>query len=191
MRATLCVILFVPLLTPGSARSQDRPLYLSPLVSYDSYRTSGFDPGVDFGAAAGVRISPSIVISASVATGTRTRTFDVIGGSENLSTRLTSAGASLEILLLGRPGGAGVSAAIGAGRISSTIGAHTVSLGALGTLQIPEQTAARTFLETGIAGALPLAANVVFVICPSVRFSSPISSSPDLSFSGGLRVGFL
>ncbi|HTY60549.1 MAG TPA: hypothetical protein VMF59_17120, partial [Bacteroidota bacterium] len=178
-------------LTPGGARSQERPLYISPLVSYDSFRTPGFDSGVDFGAAAGLRISPSIAVSASVATGTRTVMFDVIGGSESLSARIISAHASLEFLLLGRPGAAGLSAAIGAGRISSTIRAHTVSLGALGSLLIPEQSAARTFFEAGLAGTIPLAPDVALVMLPSVRFYSPISSSPDLSLSGGLRVGVL
>jgi hypothetical protein len=189
MRCTLFVILLPALLTPDSSLCQERTFYLSPLLSYDSFRTPGFDYGVDFGAGAGVRISPSLVISASVSFGHRTLTFDVIGGSQSFNARLVAIGGSLEVLLLGRPGGAGLAATFGAGRISSIFDAQTVSLGALGSVTLPGHSSARGFMQTGIAGEIPLSADVVFVVLPSVRFFTPLSSTADFSFAGGLRVG--
>ena len=191
MRLSLLVILISTLLTPDSSFCQDRPLYLSPLLSFDSFRVPGFDYGVDYGAGAGLRISPSLVLSASVAIGQRSLTFDVIGGSQSFSARLFAIGASLEVLLLGRPGGAGLAATFGAGRISSTFDAQTVSLGALGSVSIPGHSSAQSFLQGGIAGELPLSADVVVVILPSIRLFTPLSSPADFSFAGGLRVGIL
>jgi hypothetical protein len=191
MRCRFYVILLSALLAPDVSLSQDHTFYISPLLSYDSFRTSGFDYGIDFGAGAGVRIGPSLAISASVAFGERTLTFDVIGGSQSIGARLFAIGGSLEVFLLGRPGGAGLAATFGAGRISSTIDAQKVSLGALGSVTIPERSSSRGFLQTGIAGELPLSADVVVVILPSVRLFTPLSSSADFSFTGGLRVGIL
>jgi hypothetical protein len=189
MRSTLFVILLSTLLTPDSSLCQEHSLYLSPLLSYDSFRTPGFDFGFDFGAGAGFRISHSLVISGSVALGGRTVTFDVIGGSQSLSARIVAIGGSLEVLILGRPGGAGVAATFGAGRISSTFDAHTVSLGALGSVTLPGHSSARSFVQTGISGEIPLGAGVAVVVIPSVRFFTPLSSSADFSLAGGLRVG--
>lgn len=191
MRCMLTVILFSFLLTPEFSFCQDHTLYISPLVSYDSFRTPGFDYGVDFGAGAGIRIGPSLLISGSIAFGQRSLTFDVIGGSQSLSARLVALGGSLEVLLLGRTGGAGLAATFGAGRISSTFDAQTISLGALGSITLPGHSSARSFIQTGIAGELPLSADVAVVILPSVRLFTPFTSSADLSFAGGLRVGIL
>jgi hypothetical protein len=191
MRGMLCVTLLSALLTPDTSLCQDHTFYISPLLSYDSFRTPGFDYGVDFGGGAGFRISPSLVVSASVGFGRRSLTFDVIGGSQTLGARLVTVGGSLEVLLLGRPGGAGVAAEFGAGRISSTVDAQTVSLGALGSVTLPERSSARNFVKAGLAVELPLSADVVVVILPSLRFFTPLSSSPDFSLAGGLRVGIL
>jgi hypothetical protein len=171
--------------------SQDRTLSLSALISYDSFRTPGFDYGVDFGAGAGIRILPSLVFSAAAAFGHRSLTFDVIGGSQSFGARLFAIGVSLEVLLLGRPGGAGVAATFGAGRISSTFDARTVSLGALGSVTLPGHSSVRSFMQAGIAGEFPLSADVAVVLLPSVRLFTPLSSSADFSFAGGLRVGIL
>jgi hypothetical protein len=191
MRFSFLLILVPSLLTPDLSFCQDHTLYISPLLSYDSFRVPGFDYGVDYGAGAGFRISPSLVLSATVAFGQRSLTFDVIGGSESFSARLFAIGASLEVHLLGRPGGAGLAATFGAGRISSTFDALTVSLGALGSVTIPEHSSAQSFMQGGIAGELPLSADVVVVILPSVRLFTPLSSPADFSFAGGLRVGIL
>ena len=191
MRFTLSVILLFTLLTPDSSSCQDRTLYISPLLSYDSFRTPGFDYGLDPGAGAGVRISPSLGVSASVAFGRRTLTFDVIGGSQSFNARLVAIGGALEVLLAGRPGGAGLAATIGAGRISSTFDAQTISLGALGSITLPGHSSTRSFLQAGVAGELPLSADVAVVLIPSVRLFIPPASSADFSFAGGLRVGIL
>jgi hypothetical protein len=191
MRCTFFLILLSTLLTPGTLRSQEHSFSLSALLSYDSFRTPGFDYGVDFGAGAGVRISPSLGVTASVAFGSRTLTFDVIGGSESFNAKLVAIEGSLEVLILGRPGGAGLAATIGGGRISSTLDAHTVSLGALGSITIPGHSGTRSFVQAGVAGEIPLSADVAVVVLPSVRLFTPLTSSADFSFAGGLRVGIL
>jgi hypothetical protein len=190
MRARLLLILLSALMTPGLLRGQDRPLYVSPLLSYDNFHTPGFDFGMDFGAGAGLRVSPSISVSAAVLFGPRTLTFDAVAGSQSFTARIFSIEGSVEFLILGRPG-SGVSASFGAGRISGTIDAQSVSLGALGSVTIPERSVARGFLEPGLTGEIPLSQAVGVVIHPSARFFSPLSSPVDFSFAGGLRVGIL
>jgi hypothetical protein len=46
-------------------------------------------------------------------------------------------------------------------------------------------------MQAGIAGEFPLSADVAVVLLPSVRLFTPLSSSADFSFAGGLRVGIL
>ncbi len=191
MRFTLRALLLSALLIPGLSLSQERPLYISPLLSFENFRTPGFGYGMDFGAGAGVRITPSLVLSASVATGTRSITIDVIGGSQNLSGRIVVAEVSLEMLLWGRAGGTGLAASLGGGRFSGTVDAHAVALGALGSVTLPEQSAARGYARAAVTGEFPLAADVVAVISPALRFFTPVSSSLDFSIAGGLRVGIL
>jgi hypothetical protein len=182
-------ILLSTLLTPGELFSQEHLFSLSALLSYDSFRTPGFDYGFDLGARAGVRISPSLGVSGSVALGHRTLTFDVIGGSQSFNARLVAIEGALDVLIVGRPGGAGLAATIGAGRVSSTFDAQTVSLGALGSITLPGHSSTRSFMQAGVAGELPLSADVAVVLLPSVRLFIPPASSADFSFAGGLRVG--
>ncbi len=190
MRARLLFVFLFALVTPGLLHGQDRTLFVSPLLSFDSFHTPGFDYGMDFGAGAGIRLAPSIFIAAAFAFGPRTLTFDAVGGTEDFNARLFSIEGSIEFLLLGRPG-SGVSAAIGAGRMSGTVDAQSISLGALGSVVIPERSVARGFLEPGFTGEIPLSATVGVVLHPSARLFSPLSSQVDFSFEGGLRVGIL
>jgi hypothetical protein len=187
----LLFILFSALLIPSAAVCQDRFLYLSPLLSYDNFRTPGFDYGFDFGAGASARISPAVMVSASVAFGRRSLAYDVVGGSGSLSAGIFALGGSLEILFLGRAGGTNVAATFGGGKITVTIDARTVSLGALGSITIPSREESRGFLQAGLAGEVPISPNVGFVILPSVRLFTPLSQTADLSLAGGLRVGIL
>jgi hypothetical protein len=189
MRGSFSLILLCALLTPKEALSQDHTLFISPLISYDRFRTPGFDGGIDFGAGAGVRITPSISVSASAAFGQRTVTYDVIGGSQAESAKLVTLGGSIEFLLLGDQAGAGIAATLGGGWLSGTFDAQKISLGALGSVTIPEHSISRGFVETGVAGRVPLSASVAVVILPSLRLFSPFSTSPDFSIGGGLRVG--
>jgi len=190
MRARLFIVLLSALTTPALLQGQERTLFVSPLLSFDNFHTPGFDYGMDFGAGAGIRLTPSVSISAAVAFGPRTLTFDAVGSPEIFNARLFSITGSIEFLLLGRPG-AGVSAALGAGRISGTIDPQTVSLGALGSISIPERSVARGFIAPGLTGVIPLSPEVGVVIHPSARLFSPLSSQVDFSFEGGLRVGIL
>ncbi len=188
-----CLFFFLSsaLLIPASAVCQDHSLYLSPLLSYDNFRAPGFDYGVDFGAGAGVRISPSLVVSASAAFGRRSLSYDVVGGSQSLTAGIFTFGGSLEVLILGRPGGTHIAMTLGGGRISSTFDARTVSLGALGSITIPAHEESRGFLQAGLAGEIPISPNIGLVILPSARFFTPLAQSADLSLAGGLRVGIL
>jgi hypothetical protein len=191
MRFILPLILLSVLLIPGTALTQDRSFFVSPILSYDSFRTPGFDYGIDYGAAAGVRLSPALSLSATFAFGRRSLTFDVIGGSGSIGARLFAVGGSLEILLMGRAGSAQASASLGAGRISGTFDAYQVSLGALGSVTIPGHSSAQNFIQAGITGEIPLSGALSLVILPSARFFTPLSSQADFSFAGGLRVGIL
>lgn len=191
MRCTLRVILLSALLTPDPSHCQDRTLYISPLISYDTFHTPGFADGIDFGAGAGVHITPSLALSASVTFGQRSQTFDQIAGSQSINARLISIAGSIEVLVLGRPGSAAVAAALGAGRISSSVDAQTISLGALGSIPIPARSSARGFLQAGFAGEIPISPDLFVVILPSIRLYTAPSTSADLSIAGGLRVGIL
>ncbi|HMK38323.1 MAG TPA: hypothetical protein VK569_03215 [Bacteroidota bacterium] len=191
MRCTLRVILLSALLTPDPSHCQDRTLFVSPLISYDTFQTPGFANGIDLGAGAGLRISRSLALSATVTFGQRSQTFDLIGESQDVNARIVSLAGSFEILFLGNPGSAALAATLGAGRVSSTVDAQTISLGALGSLTIPARSSARGFLQAGLAGELPISADLFVVILPSARFYTAPSTSADFSLAGGLRVGIL
>lgn len=191
MRGSFSLILLSALLTPKEANSQDHSLFISPFVSYDRFRTPGFDGGIDYGASAGVRIAPTVSVSASAAFGRRTVTYDVIGGSQASGAHLMTLGGALEFLILGDPARAGIAATLGGGWLSGTFDAQRVSLGALGSVTIPEHPISRGFMDAGIAGRFPLSGGVAVMILPSLRFFSPFSTSPDFSIGGGLRVGIL
>ena len=191
MRGSFSLILLSALLTPKESLSQDHALFISPLISYDRLRTPGFDGGVDFGAGAGMRVSPSVSVSVSATFGQRTLTYDVIGGSQSTSARLITLGGSVEFLVLGDRAGAGIAATLGGGWLSGTFDAQKISLGALGSVTIPGHSISRGFVETGLAGRVPLTPDFAVVILPSLRLFSPFTTSPDFSIGGGLRVGIL
>jgi hypothetical protein len=191
MRFILPLILLYVFLSAGTTLSQDRSFYVSPLLSYEKFRTQDFDYGIDYGAAAGVRLSDALSLSASAAFGRRTLSFDVIGGTGSIGAGLVTVSGSIELLLLGRAGSAQASATLGAGRIFSTFDAYRVSLGALGSVTIPAHSSAQNYIQAGVTGEIPLTAGVSVVILPSVRFFAPLSSQADFSIAGGFRVGIL
>lgn len=174
------------------ASSQLHTFFVSPVASFESYRALGLDPGAGFGVSLGSNVSQSLAFSASLLFGSRTRSFQALGAPDQIRVRIVSIEAGVEHLLIGEPGGICGSLVAGGGAVSSSTDGRTVSLGALGTMEIPARSHTDGFLAAGVRGMLPFGSSIALTIAPVVRFFTPFASSPaDLSISGGLRVGLL
>lgn len=192
MRRISCVLFVLAFLFSEFSDAQEHVFYFSPIVSFDSFHSLGFDSGFDYGIGAGVRLNPTFTVSIAALFGERTPTFDLIGATGSLDTKLSSFEGSLEVLVLGQSGRAELSVTGGGGLLSSSVGPHTISLGALGSLTLPGSSTSQGFLRAGLAAALPLGRAVELVIIPSLRRLTPVSSSTnDVAIAGGLRVGIL
>jgi len=179
----LCALPF-----PGTGRAQEHALTFSPFLSYDRYQGSGFDAGFDYGAAAALRLAAGLSVRAEASFGPRTITYDVVGGTQSLSGRVSEISLGAEYRLWGSATSAALSLSLGGGRIGATVDATTVSLGALGTLTIPARSSAHGFLEGGLTAAVPLTGRVGVFLRPAYR-SGAAGPAADYSLEGGLRVG--
>jgi hypothetical protein len=190
MRRVVCATFLLVSLCSCDSRSQGHLLFISPFTSYDSFRSLGFSHGFDFGASAGVRLTPSLTFVADLGFGARTEPFDLIGGSDRLDLRLTIYEATLEQLLFGRPDAVAADLLIGGGGISSSVDGHTVSLGALGSVTVPPRSDNAGYLIAGLRGVCPLTPDAALTIAPMIRIFRPFTeSTTDISISGGVRVG--
>jgi len=188
MRLTPFALILCALPLPGRSCAQEHALTLSPFLSYDRYQGSGFDAGFDYGAAAALRLAGGLSIRAEAAFGPRTITYDVPGGTQFLTGRISQVSLSAEYRLIGSAAGTAVSLSVGGGRIGTTVDETTVSLGALGTLAIPARTAAHGFAEAGMTACTPISRNVGMYIRPALR-SGLTGAAADISLEGGFRVG--
>ncbi|HXX65002.1 MAG TPA: hypothetical protein VEO56_14475 [Bacteroidota bacterium] len=192
MRRISCVLLILALPLSEFSVAQGHAFYFSPIISFDSFHSLGFDSGLDYGIGAGVRLNPTLTFSVAALFGERTPTFDLIGATGTLDTKVSSYEGSLEVLALGQAGRAELSVIVGGGLLSSSVGPHSVSLGALGSLTVPGSSSSQGFFQAGLAAGLPLGRAVEIVIIPSLRRLTPVSSSSnDVAIAGGLRVGIL
>jgi len=191
MRLIPFALILCTLLVPAAGRAQEHELTLSPFLSYDRYRHSGFDAGLDYGAAAAVHVAEGFSLRAEAAFGTRSIPFDVVGGTQFLSGTITQFSLSAEYRLLGTVRGLALSLSLGAGRIATRVDGTTVSLGALGSLPIPARTGGRGFFEGGATAEAHIAGSVGVFIRPALRTGAAGSAAADVSLEGGLRVGLL
>jgi len=189
MRSIPFPLFLCALLIMQTGRAQEHSLSLSPFISYDRFQASGFDAGLDYGAALSVRVVDGLSVRAGAALGSRSTTFDVAGGTRNLNGRLSELSLSMEYRIIGTGGSPSLLLSLGGGRISTTVDATTVSLGALGTLTIPAHAASHGFAEGGLTGILPVSRGVGIFLRPALRSTGAGSNSPDVSIAGGLRVG--
>jgi len=169
--------------------AQEHALTLSPFLSYDRYQASGFDAGLDFGVAAALRIVDNLSVRAEAAFGSRTIPYDAVGEKRFLSGRFSEVSLCAAYRLIGSARSAALSLSLGIGKMSATVDATTVSLGALGTLAVPARTASHGFVEGALAAEVPLAGRAGFFVRPALRSGPAGSSSADFSLEGGLRVG--
>ncbi|HUI09583.1 MAG TPA: hypothetical protein VL221_04595 [Bacteroidota bacterium] len=188
MRLVTILLILYALLIPDAGFAQEHAFTLSPFLSYDRYRISGFDAGFDYGAALGVRIADRLALRAEAAFGSRSIAFDAIGGTESLGAHLTELSIGAEYRLIGDARGASLSLSLGGGRLAATVDAATVSLGALGTLAVPSRASARNFLEGGLTACLPLAGGLGLFVRPALRAAVQAPAASDFSVEGGLRV---
>jgi hypothetical protein len=190
MRRLLCATILIASLSLCDAQSQDHIFFLSPLVSYDSFRSLGFPNGIEYGAAAGIRLTSTLALAATVALGDRSQPFDLIGGSDQFHVRVIAYGATLEHTFAGEPGSVEAAVLLGGGGVFSAVEKRTVSAGALGVVTIPGRSQTRSFLHAGVRGSIPLTRNVAMTLSPALRVFTPFSSSAaDFSIAGGIRVG--
>jgi hypothetical protein len=135
-------------------------------------------------------LNTDLLLSAAVAYTQRSLRFDVIGGQRALGARLFVYECSLEILALGHAGKAELAATLGGGGAATTLDAYAVSVGALGSVAVPERSGTEGFVKAGLVAGIPLSPTVNVILLPAVRFFAPFSlPSADISVSGGLRVG--
>lgn len=188
MRLIPFALILCALPLSGAARAQEHPFSFSPFLSFDRYRSSGFDAGFDYGAAAAYSFPDGLSFRAEAAFGQRTITYDVVGGTQFLSGRVSEFSLSAGYRLIGGAAGPSLSLSLGAGRTGATVDATTVSLGALGTLAIPERTAAHGFVEAGLTACTTFSRSVGIFLRPALR-SVSTGAPADISLEGGLRVG--
>jgi hypothetical protein len=180
---TALVLLTVP------ASSQDFSVYLTPLVSFDSYNALDLGPGMNIGASVTVDIAGPLRITGAALFGTRTASYDLIGRTGHVDVRTGTYAGSVSFRVLGSREGGELAAVLGGGAVVSSVDPMTVPAGGLGVVTIPGREETRGYIALGFSGALPLSSRVAITCDPALRFMTPLSSAPaDYAISGGIRV---
>lgn len=189
MRRVLLASCTSLLLLPVPTFPQDFSVYLSPLVSFDSFQALDLGTGMNLGAAVAVDVAGPVRVSFAALFGTRTAAYDLIGRTGHVDVRTSTYAGSVSFRILGSREGGELAAALGGGAVVSSIDPLRVPAGGLGILTIPARTETRGFVALGLSGAVPLSSRVAITCNPSLRFLSPLSSAPaDYAITGGIRV---
>ena len=191
----MCWKLVVAFLFPGILLSQEKsPLMaLTPFASYQMFgRSLGFDPALGYGFHLSFSPASRLAIVGSVSYSPTSVAFDLIGYRDRLDVSVTmyQIGASYALMTLANVADVGVAGRAGVMRFSRE--ARSISLGALGSTSIPEQSESRSVLSTGLVLSRSLSRMISIYLSPELQFTTPVSNTQgNYSISGGLAIGIL
>jgi len=189
MRRALLASCTALVLIPVPAFPQDFSVYVTPLVSFDSFHALDLGTGMTLGAAVAVDVAGPVRVSCAALFGTRTAAYDLIGRTGHVDVRTSTYAGSVSFRMLGSREGGELAAALGGGAVVSSVDPLTVPAGGLGVLTIPARSETRGYVSLGLSGALALSSRVAITCDPSLRFLTPLSSAPvDYAITGGIRV---
>jgi hypothetical protein len=189
MRRTLFFCCLAIALLPVPSRSQDHSVYLSPLLSVESFNALSLGSGLSVGGSVSFDFTDPLRASCAVLFGTRTAAFDLIGTTGHLDVHTVTYAGSVSYRFLGTREGGELAAALGGGAVVSSVDAMTVRAGGLGSITIPARKESHGVLLAGLSGAWPLSSRLALTCEPAVRFVTPFASGQaDYVIAGGLRV---
>jgi len=189
MRRALVASCSVLILLPVPVFPQDFSVYLTPLVSFDSYNALGLGTGMSFGASVAVDVAGPVRVTCAALFGTRTAAYDLIGRTGHVDVHTSTYAGSVSFRILGYREGGELAAALGGGAVVSSVDPLTVPAGGLGVLTIPARTETRGYVAAGLSGALSVSSRVALTCDPAIRLMTPLSSAPaDFAITGGIRV---
>ena len=189
MRRALLASCSLLALLPALSFPQERTVYLTPLVSFDSYSALDLGNGMSFGASLSADVAGPVRVTCAALFGTRSVAFDRIGRRSALDVHVNAYAGSVSVRILGNREGGELAAALGGGAVVSSVDALTVPAGGLGSITVPSRSETRGFITAGLAAALPFSSRVALTCEPSLRFVTPLASAPvDFIIAGGIRV---
>lgn len=189
MRRALLATCTTLMLVPGLAFSQDYSVYLTPLVSFDSFHALDLGTGITVGATVAWDVAGPFRFNGAALFGTRRASYDLIGGTGFVDVHTSAYAGSVSWRVLGSREGGELAAVLGGGAVVSSVDPLSIAAGGFGVVAIPARTETRGFVTLGLSGAVSLSSRVALTCDPALRFLTPLSSAPaDYAISGGIRV---
>jgi len=198
VRSYMCRLVPLMLVPLGMAIAQERssvsPAFsIAPLASYNIYSESfSMHSATSYGGAITMSLTSRVGLEFHAQFGKSQRDFDVIGGTAFLGINTAAYQLQIQYLVFSLDESFDVVGAAGIGIIRFTTDAHTVSLGALGKVLVPERSESRRQYAVGIIFSTHLASRISIRLGPEVRFITPLSHlQASYTISGGLTIGVL